>query len=177
MTLESHKIYVIIGSCGEFSDHREWPVTWRPTLKEAEAVVEILKAQAFEYHTLHERNMYRHDFYEDYDLRPTMLDPLFSHDYSGTEYCIWTIADDFVGDRPKPSYEISTIEYLRDKICLTDGCTEMGLRLWSGGPCIYLCAKHYDDKSKLWFEQNHKHPSYEIDTLEYLTNIIDYLDE
>jgi hypothetical protein len=192
MPVESHKIYVIIGSCGAYSDHSEWPVTWRPTLKEAEDIVKILTEQADAFDSLsHVKRREANELFPEYELQQTMLDQSFSS-YYRTTYRIWAISDDFRTDHTTYSKRHDIIDelikageinqdpgiasYLKEKICLFDGCHEDGYRLWHGGPCIYLCKNHYDG-SRAWFEQFKRHPINEIDTIEYVSGkVIDMED-
>ncbi len=89
------KIYVIIGWTGEYSDMSEWPVCWRSSLAEAEAVIVELQRQADEY----ARWLKTDDDSDHYgrsgeQRRAAMLDPSFSCDYSGASYYVWAVCED-----------------------------------------------------------------------------------
>ncbi len=89
------KIYVIIGRTGEYSDMNEWPVCWRSSLAEAEAVIAELQKQADEYKRWADAD----DDGDHYgkageQRRAAMLDPSFSCDYTGTTYHVWAVCED-----------------------------------------------------------------------------------
>lgn len=88
------KIYVIVGSTGEYSDKNEWPVCFRFTLDEANQVIVELQRQADEFKRWAdepENNAYSK---EGEAKRAAMLDPSFSCDYTGTTYHVWTVCED-----------------------------------------------------------------------------------
>jgi hypothetical protein len=91
------KIYVIIGSTGEYSDHSEWPVCWRSTLAEAEQVVAVCNAEAAAFKRWmdddqdHLERRYGKAFEE---YRAKMLDPSCTVDYTGTTYLVWVVCED-----------------------------------------------------------------------------------
>ena len=93
--MKAHKIYVVIGRTGEYSDSREWPVMWRHTLADAEACVAQLNEEARAF-------MARHGKYAPWEaeqeFRKTALDPQASFDYTGTSYHVWAVLDDPRGE-------------------------------------------------------------------------------
>ena len=78
---DASTIYLVTGTCGEYSDRSEWYVCWYPTLAEAEAHVALCRAQVSE---LGEEGRY------DYDKQKKIMtaDPYFQSDYTGTEYAV-----------------------------------------------------------------------------------------
>ncbi len=90
------KIYVIVGRTGEYSDMSEWPVCWRGSLAEAEAVIVELQRQAdayVEWKNSDEGTMEHHGS-EGEARRAAMLDPSFASDYTGTTYHVWAVCED-----------------------------------------------------------------------------------
>jgi hypothetical protein len=92
----SGKIYVIVGRTGEYSDASEWPVCWRGTLAEAEAVIAVLQQQADDFKKWEDDPENQGHAYskEGESRRAAMLDPSFACDYTGTTYCVWAVQDD-----------------------------------------------------------------------------------
>lgn len=88
------KIYVVAGSTGEYSDHREWVVCYFVDEAKAQKVVELLSALT---------RLHRVDYQDsgvleaDYKARRQAeeaikkFDPYFQVDYTGTNYMIWEV--------------------------------------------------------------------------------------
>jgi hypothetical protein len=87
------KLYVVIGSSGEYSDHSEWPVCWRSTIEEAQLVVEQCQREAEAFQRWHNAEMVP-DWSEEQRRKAAMLDQSFTHGYTGTRYYVWTIPED-----------------------------------------------------------------------------------
>lgn len=165
---KAHKIYVVIGRSGEYSDRSEWPVCWRHTMEDAQAMVDVLTQQASQYQAWSRRevdgNSGRYSD-EDNHIKSTMLDSYFSHDYHGTDYSVWAISDDPADDVVSRSLR-GDGHILKDKMCMYPACKEDGHRIWDNGPQTFLCDKHYKGAEE-WFFHNKKHALYAIDVEEY----------
>lgn len=85
-----HVIYVGMGSCGEYSDHREWPVAWRHTPEDAEQFKTACDEEARLYCDSGEK----YDYKRKEDARRTMLDPHFDEDGEPPHYFVVPIPDD-----------------------------------------------------------------------------------
>lgn len=72
-------IYVVIGSCGEYSDRRKWIVCWYPTKEEADAHAAAAAAESAAIAP-------RHRYSGQYGAGAMPHDPYWQTDYTGTEY-------------------------------------------------------------------------------------------
>lgn len=87
------KIYIVIGSTGEYSDHTEWPVGWCSTIEKANALVAKLDAEAKAFREW-DNACDSHDHWKLREERMrSMSDPSFSCDYTGTTYSVWTVEE------------------------------------------------------------------------------------
>jgi len=80
------KIYVVQGSTGEYSDHREWLVKAFKSQEKAQDFVSFLDSKLLELGLKYE-SVYTH---EDMEKEEKMMefDPQFQFDYTGTMYSI-----------------------------------------------------------------------------------------
>lgn len=91
----STPIYVVIGTTGEYSDRKEWPVAWYATEVEAEkhSMDASAAAAAFKRdpETIGEQqwNPAYKTAMAKYGL--DKLDPCFEIDYTGTTYEVWKV--------------------------------------------------------------------------------------
>ena len=85
------KIYVVIGKTGEYSDRSEWPVCWRDSLEDAQAVVAKLDAEAAEFKRFEDSEEGMSNYAEQDKRKAAMTDPSFSCDYTGTTYHVWAV--------------------------------------------------------------------------------------
>ena len=95
------KIYVVFGTTGEYSDHREWPVASFEEQVLAERLVAAASARANEIHS-DPRNRYS------CPKGSNQFDPEMEVDYTGTRYYFEEVdlhdSWPFVGDSaPKPA--------------------------------------------------------------------------
>jgi len=85
MDNKRQKIYVVMGSTGEYSDNREWPVFAFEDEADARAYVELCTARANELKQWQEQNKTSYDYvpdeFKNYDKK---LEP----DYNGMNYYI-----------------------------------------------------------------------------------------
>ena len=89
-------IWIITGTCGEYSDKSWWVVCWRQAEAEAKAVVEVLNAEAAAYKEWSdsEDSGIAHYGGDGETHRAAMTDPHFEASYTGTWYTCQPIADD-----------------------------------------------------------------------------------
>ena len=90
-----HTIWIITGTCGEYSDRSWWVVCWRQAEVEARAVVEVLKQEAAAYKRWEDSD----DDGDRYGAagearRAAMTDPHFESSYTGATYRCQPIATD-----------------------------------------------------------------------------------
>lgn len=79
---KTSKIYVVIGSCGEYSDHSEWPVCY--FTKEEDAKEYVVKCTEIGNKIrAGEPGFYNYAYIQQ---NPHPLDPQFRWDYSGFNY-------------------------------------------------------------------------------------------
>jgi len=81
------KVYVVIGTTGEYSDHTEWPVISYLDKREARKHVENATRRAKQ---IEMREDYGHP-----DRLQNQYDPDMRMDYTGTTYFLWEV--DLVG--------------------------------------------------------------------------------
>jgi hypothetical protein len=75
------KVYIVQGSCGEYSDRREWSIKVYADQKRAEQ--HVLNAEKWS----QEWYVTRPDYFErDLEKPESPYDPFFQHDYTGTRY-------------------------------------------------------------------------------------------
>lgn len=89
-------VHVIMGSTGEYSDHREWLVAAHSTEAAAQAHVAALDALLLQHGFQPGGAYYQHD-YESRDRAKEIIraiDPGFDIDYTGTRYSIEAVALD-----------------------------------------------------------------------------------
>jgi len=79
-------IYVVEGSTGEYSDHREWPVK---AFKDEEKAQAFVRACDAEYRLLKSTRKPKTNYFE--DDRTHSLDPNFVEDYTGTNYRYYSV--------------------------------------------------------------------------------------
>lgn len=78
-------VYVVMGETGEYSDHREWPVS--AYLHEDEAKEIVLALHVWLRENEADRTNYRYA-----ETRPACpLDPNFETDYTGTRYYVMPV--------------------------------------------------------------------------------------
>lgn len=76
-------VYIVMGRCGEYSDHREWPV--RAFLNEHEAADLVVKATACA------RELGSSHYSTWADERRNAFDPNMQIDYTGTDYYVMDV--------------------------------------------------------------------------------------
>lgn len=83
-------VWVVEGSTGEYSDHREWPIGWYETQAEAEDVVTALTRAVKAFQNLAPDADHPDDYeardYAREQMRATGIDPFCSIDYTGINY-------------------------------------------------------------------------------------------
>lgn len=92
--MNEKKVYVVVGSTGEYSDHREWYVKVFLSRVKAEAFVEAVSA---EYRTIRGK-------YDSYYKIPdglNLLDPAMQIDYTGTNYNLVEVKLDTTQPSPR----------------------------------------------------------------------------
>jgi hypothetical protein len=79
-------VYVVIGTCGEYSDHREWPVRAYNNVEAAEELVvkATVRANEIRANATDQTWYYKIDGANEYD-------PGMQSDYTGTHYYIWEV--------------------------------------------------------------------------------------
>ena len=85
-------VYVVMGSTGEYSNRREWPVRGYFTEAEAQAEVlrldEIARVVRLEIETRRDAGDWNTDGLV---AAARQADPAFDHDYTGTSYFIYDV--------------------------------------------------------------------------------------
>jgi len=92
--MSPHIVWIITGTCGEYSDRSWWTVCWRMTEAEARAVVEVMNAEAATFKLWLDSDdgvTYGPKFGVG---RAAMADPYFQTDFTGTKYTCEALADD-----------------------------------------------------------------------------------
>ena len=84
---KKNEIYVVFGSCGEYSDHTEWPICYLNKEEDAKEYVRLcteignkIRAETKE-----------HFPYWTPEANPHPLDPYFRWDYSGFNYSYYLV--------------------------------------------------------------------------------------
>ncbi|MBA3843621.1 MAG: hypothetical protein H0X39_13600 [Actinobacteria bacterium] len=90
--MTAHVIWIIVGQCGEYSDHTQWNVCWRQTEAEALAVVAVLNGEAVDAKIEYDATDY--DWTTADKRAKTMADPFYQNDYTETKYHCEALADD-----------------------------------------------------------------------------------
>lgn len=75
-------IFLVVGTCGEYSDRSEWDVCWFPTKEQAEAYAQKCREADAGLGS---------DRYDSDTVAASMirrLDPAWSTDYTGTQYSV-----------------------------------------------------------------------------------------
>lgn len=79
------KIFIVMGTTGEYSDRTEWPVCFYETEAKAQLHCELAKQEANKIEALKGNKYARHTGTNPYD-------PNMSMDYTGTSYYIWEVS-------------------------------------------------------------------------------------
>ena len=89
--MTSHVIWIITGTCGDYSDKAWWTVCWRMSETEAKAVVDVLNAESAVFKKWRESEPYGPRTEE---RRKLMTDPYFRSNYNETTYTCEPISTD-----------------------------------------------------------------------------------
>lgn len=85
------KIYIVEGSTGEWSDHREWPVVAYKIKDLAEAHVVLATRRSNELYALHQKDCSWDDDDDPHRVKNNEYDPNMQYDYNGTHYRIYEV--------------------------------------------------------------------------------------
>lgn len=84
------KIWVVQGSTGEYSDHREWLVGYYLTEKEAQQSVTFLEQMSAVAESMKGQD-YQYTYYAPASKFMEQFDPYFQQDYIGTNYSAYEV--------------------------------------------------------------------------------------
>ena len=82
-------VYIVIGACGEYSDHQEWPVA--AYLDENTAKDHVVKAAEAYNHVVATIGDYAKWPWDDERRNLNPFDPDMRGDYTGTNYYYWAV--------------------------------------------------------------------------------------